>query len=490
MLGGLVAISQILPPIDVAPPGENRTFAIVSSVLVGVLLAFLSGVLVYQLVLRMVVWRLEALIRAFRNVEAGDLMRRMEATGKDEFTDVARAFNGLMDRVANLTASALRSDLMVTWAQRELRLKEEVLAKSQELVELNDQLVRRMHVVSTLLEVADVVSGARGLDEVLATVGATLTRSLGLVDFRVMLQEEASPHLVLRHAQGLLTGPSSADGETGTLANCLRTGEPLYIPEAGTNKQADALYTGGGVGSLVAIPFLANATNGGIIVLVRSEPGAFEGADIDFLKLVARYVGLAVANSRLHHETLKLANEDQLTDLNNRRRFMDLFQQCWDHAVQTGEDLAVLMIDVDWFKKFNDVHGHLVGDEVLRRIAGAIQSQVRSRDVVARFGGEEFIIAAPNTTKDIGCLLGERVRAAVEDARFTGNDGSALPIRLTVSVGVATRNLRMAGPADLVREADRCLYLAKARGRNQVHPSIRGGTGSTPAAPLTEAPED
>jgi diguanylate cyclase (GGDEF)-like protein len=487
-VGGMIAMSQVLPMLGVTSPADKQTFIVVFSAGVGVLLAMLAGILVYQLLRRMVVRRLDAVIRAFRNVEAGDLLRRMEETGNDEFTDVSRAFNGLMDRVADLTASALRSDLMVTWAQRELRLKEEVFAKSQELAAVNDQLVQRVRVVSTLLEVADAVSGTLDLDEVLRTVGATLTRSLGLGDFRVLTLADDPTRLTLRHAQGLLPGPSDIEAG-GPLAACMQSGQPVSVPDVSAAPEFAPLYSGG-TGSMVALPFAVHAGAAGVILLARPDPKPFEDAEIDFLKLVVRYVGLAVTNTRLYRETLKLANEDQLTRLCSRRRFMDLYQQAWDQASHAGGDLAILMIDVDWFKKFNDVHGHLVGDEVLRRIAEAVRSQARPRDIVARFGGEEFIIAAPDTTRDIACLLGERIRAAVEDTRFETADGKAMPIRLTVSVGAAARTAAMAGPADLVREADRCLYLAKARGRNQVHPSVRGGTSSTPAPPAVEAPED
>lgn len=492
-LGGMLLMSQVLPRFGVTSPPEERWFVIGFSVIVGILLAALSGIFVYGILRLRVVRRLDSVIRAFRNVEEGDLLRRMETPGDDEFTDVARAFNGLMDRVVELTASALRSDLMVTWAQRELRLKEEVLAKSNQLADLNAQLVQRVQVASTLLEVADAVSGGPNLDAILKAVGGTLVRSMNLVDFRLLVPGDDASRLVLRHAEGLLPGVPSVALD-GPLAACLASGHPLSIPDLRNQETASpvVLHAGAVTGSLVAVPFMTRKAPGGVIVAVRAATNAFGEPDIDFLQLVAGYVGLAVTNSLLHRETLKLANEDQLTGLLNRRRFMELFQGAWDQSTESGEALAVLMIDVDWFKKFNDVHGHLVGDEVLRRIATAIRSQLRPRDVAGRFGGEEFIIAAPGTTRDMGCMLGERIRMAVDEARFDGGEGTAPPLRLTVSVGVSMRDPRMLSPADVVREADRCLYLAKARGRNQVHPSLQGGSGLTPIPrrPPRPVPED
>lgn len=492
-LGGMVLMSQVLPRFGVTSPSNERWFVIGFSVLVGILLAALSGMFVYGVVRLRIVRRLDAVIRAFRNVEEGDLLRRMETPGDDEFTDVARAFNGLMDRVVDLTASALRSDLMVTWAQRELRLKEEVLAKSNQLADLNAQLVQRVQVASTLLEVADAVSGGPNLDAILKAVGEAVVRSMNLADFRVFVPGDDPTRLVLRHAEGLLPGVPSVMLE-GPLASCLASGHPLSIPDLRNQEGASpvALHAGTVTGALVAVPFTTRKERGGLIVAVRGATNTFDEPDIDFLQLVAGYVGLAVTNSLLQRETLKLANEDQLTGLFNRRRFMEMFQGAWDRASESGEALAVLMIDVDWFKKFNDVHGHLVGDEVLRRIAAAIRSQLRPRDVAGRFGGEEFIVAAPGTTRDLGCMLGERIRLAVDEARFDGGDGAARQLRLTISVGVSARESEMASPADLVREADRCLYLAKARGRNQVHPSLHGGSGFTPSPrrPSGPVPED
>lgn len=166
-------------------------------------------------------------------------------------------------------------------------------------------------------------------------------------------------------------------------------------------------------------------------------------------------------------EAEKRSKTDALTGLANRRSLDDFFRTSMIRAMETGEDLCAFMIDVDHFKKFNDTHGHLVGDQVLRLVAKVLQDSIREGDLAARYGGEELAAVLPGidlaTCKDVA----ERVRRRISDARLTRRTTGQEIGSVTVSIGVA--QFRLAESADaLIERCDRGLYQAKSTGRNRV----------------------
>ena len=167
---------------------------------------------------------------------------------------------------------------------------------------------------------------------------------------------------------------------------------------------------------------------------------------------------LEEANRRLE----ALAGVDPLTQLPNRRVLKERFDQEFARFVRYRRPLACLILDVDHFKRVNDDHGHLVGDEILARVGSKISSTIRKSDLAGRFGGEEFLVIAPETTSSGAATLAERLRHAIGSA----TEGT-LP-RVTVSIGVATTELSTRAADDLLRHADEALYAAKEAGRNRV----------------------
>ena len=161
------------------------------------------------------------------------------------------------------------------------------------------------------------------------------------------------------------------------------------------------------------------------------------------------------------------AERDALTGLFNRRRLEAVFARL---ATQTPKrPAAVLMIDVDHFKQFNDQNGHLAGDLCLRRIAELLPSLIRKEDdLVVRFGGEEFLVLLPATTAEDASRIAERIRAEVEALGILHADGG---MRVTVSIGVTVDEITAGSPSGLIAGADAALYAAKQAGRNRVWPT-------------------
>jgi diguanylate cyclase (GGDEF)-like protein len=164
------------------------------------------------------------------------------------------------------------------------------------------------------------------------------------------------------------------------------------------------------------------------------------------------------------------ARIDGLTQIANRRRFDEYLLQEWRRHIRMQQPLSLLICDVDHFKVFNDSYGHPAGDECLKSVAKAINQCFREGDLVARYGGEEFAMVLPQTTRAGAVQVAERVRAAVA-AALLPHAASPVCNRVTVSIGVACTTPQPKGPPDartLIEEADRQLYLAKHRGRDQV----------------------
>jgi diguanylate cyclase (GGDEF)-like protein len=167
-------------------------------------------------------------------------------------------------------------------------------------------------------------------------------------------------------------------------------------------------------------------------------------------------------NSRLR----EAATQDPLTGLMNARAYHDGAQQALAQAQRAGQPSAVLFVDLDHFKAINDRHGHAAGDEVLRRVAAELRSRVRRSDWVGRIGGEEFSLFLPGAPLTEALRVAEQLRSGIEALSIDIDGGQTLAV--TASIGVAPAERPGLSIAELLRQADAAMYLAKAAGRNRV----------------------
>ncbi len=229
----------------------------------------------------------------------------------------------------------------------------------------------------------------------------------------------------------------------------------------------------------------AEARTAGIVALVHplDTAGAVSALDlgagdvvelpVNPLELVERLRGQLRRKARADRlrqqisDGLKLAVTDPLTGLKNRRYALATLARVADEAEATGRPFAVMVLDLDHFKRVNDTHGHGAGDAVLAEAAQRISGALRAADTVARLGGEEFLVVMPDTTPEAAAAAGERLRRLVEAAPFH-LPGSGGELSLTVSVGVAVTGSGHEAADRMVDLADKALYSAKADGRNLV----------------------
>jgi diguanylate cyclase (GGDEF)-like protein len=168
-----------------------------------------------------------------------------------------------------------------------------------------------------------------------------------------------------------------------------------------------------------------------------------------------------------NRKLMEVAVVDGMTQLYNHKHIRHLLVTELRRAERFSHPLAIMMIDIDDFKKFNDTHGHLVGDRALRDVSRTIRNNIRTVDVPARYGGEEFLVILPEATIDGGILVAERVRQAIEDHAFDTGRGIR-KTHVTVSVGVAAYEGAPLTDSDLITQADTRLYDAKRAGKNKV----------------------
>ncbi len=220
--------------------------------------------------------------------------------------------------------------------------------------------------------------------------------------------------------------------------------------------------------SQLAVPM---KTQGKIVGILNAEaPGhtSFNERDEHVFAILANSAALALDNAFMHQKMEQLTITDELTGTYNYRFFKMRLDDEMKRSVRYGQPLSLIMIDIDWFKRFNDTYGHESGNQLLRRLSSVIADNIRDVDILARYGGEEFIIILPQTGQDEAYTLGERIREKISEIRLkVGPDGKELA-RVTVSVGISCYPENGRGEDELVESVDQALYRAKGAGKNLV----------------------
>jgi diguanylate cyclase (GGDEF)-like protein len=259
---------------------------------------------------------------------------------------------------------------------------------------------------------------------------------------------------------------------------------PQVVPRTGDDPNWVATDLAAHIESWAGAPIVARGRVLGLLSLDKNEPGFYTLELAERLAAFAAQAGLALENARLYADQQKLAVTDSLTGLANRRHFDQELARELQRASRFKRPTALIMMDLDDFKNFNDRYGHPAGDELLRAMAMLLSQSVRSIDTAARYGGEEFVLILPESDEAAACATAERLRELV--ARLP-----LLPIPVvgggvTISLGVAAAPLHAETPSALVQAADDALYGAKRAGKNRVvlfrGPALRPQVSTASAA--------
>ncbi|MBK9579989.1 MAG: GGDEF domain-containing protein [Fibrobacteres bacterium] len=241
------------------------------------------------------------------------------------------------------------------------------------------------------------------------------------------------------------------------LVPLLAPGEPVLPVEDG--------------GEILGLPISLGIEGRPALLLLYRRAEAFHPSEKEVLQTALSSFGQALTRLRAAIELEKLATRDGLTGLLNHRTFQSSFRRELLKARRTNSKVALLLTDVDFFKKVNDAHGHPAGDAVLRSVATTLGGQLREDvDIVARYGGEEFVCVLVGTTEAGALETAERIRKAVEES---GTDiGEPQPKKVTISLGVAIFPDDGGTAEELIERTDQALYRAKHGGRNRVERAL------------------
>ncbi len=288
----------------------------------------------------------------------------------------------------------------------------------------------------------------------------------------VLLKDEED--LVLRAHHGSLTPRFPEGGRVSAAAGLLGRAlqESKTLIENDINTVSDYVGIFLETRSRMCIPLVSFGQTLGVLVLDSARPGSFSVTDIQSLESVADICATAIQNAHYVERVKQLAYLDGLTGIFNRRFFELRIEEEVERARRFDTGMAVIMVDIDQFKRLNDEFGHLLGDEVLRQVSSIFYQQLRKIDVVCRYGGEEFAILLSQTSQQHAMGVAEKLRRLVGTWQFPG---VARPV--TISAGTATYPDHGTTREELVKAADAGLYAAKQAGRNcvRVVPAIPDG---------------
>jgi diguanylate cyclase (GGDEF)-like protein len=224
--------------------------------------------------------------------------------------------------------------------------------------------------------------------------------------------------------------------------------------------------------SWLGVPILLGKELLGLLALASYTPNAFDEDDAAILSNVAGQAALAIDNARHHAEVEEQARRDSLTGAYNHGYLLRRLEEEVELARPNQTPVSLIMMDIDYFKQYNDTYGHVVGDEVLCLLVQAVQLHIKKADVVGRWGGEEFAVALPGTSSRQALMVAERIRSTLASMELSDRDGNPIP-KPTVSQGIATFPQDVNSAPELVDVADQALYVAKQRGRDQIMVAVK-----------------
>ena len=201
----------------------------------------------------------------------------------------------------------------------------------------------------------------------------------------------------------------------------------------------------------------------GILGLSQKQPhGHFTRDDIDLVAMLAKESAVAIENAQIYANAKEKADTDELTGLRNHRYFQERLNQEIEKSALSGDDFSLLFIDLDFFKTYNDIYGHVLGDEILKEVGQLIKSSIRATDIGARYGGDEFAAILLHASLEGAEMVAERIRQGLESSMDRKG------IMLTCSIGIACWRVDGVMRGTLIQAADKALYAAKMAGRNRI----------------------
>lgn len=375
------------------------------------------------------------------------------------------------------TIGVMHSDPLRQFGPSDLRLlslfgQQAAIAVSN--ARLYEDVQRRVGQLAALNEIAQIIGSTIEIDAVLERIGEAVRRALSADTYLVItVDEPTGVHtLEILDDEGERFPKQELPPGKGATGWVIRNRKPLLLrdlPAEVPGLGIEISLAGKPKHSLswLGVPMETAGRLVGVLAVGSYRPSAFGEGDVELLQNIAQQAALAIEHGRHHAEVEEQARRDSLTQVFNHGYFLKQLQAEVVRALEEGRPLSLIMLDVDYFKQYNDTYGHVVGDQVLRLTVQAIGAHVKRSDPVGRWGGEEFTIALPGANCAQARGVAERIRATLADLPLHDRDGNPLPLP-TVSQGLAVLPDEVENMDALIHLADWRLYQAKERGRDQI----------------------
>jgi len=339
-----------------------------------------------------------------------------------------------------------------------------------------DAAIYHLKELELLNRVTRAITTTDDVDELLQTIVREIQSSLDVTSVGILLVAADGVEMNVRAAAGEysaeLSGLKLRVGKGITGETALK-GVTQYLPDV--TRDDRYIPVDPSIRCELAVPLISKGKVMGILTLESSTVNAFSEEDRHVVGIVAAQIAQILTKAFLYEELATMAITDGLTGLFNHRQFFVRLEAEYKRAVRYSYPLSLIMLDLDFFKEFNDAYGHLRGDAVLREIASIITKAMRETDVVARYGGEEFAVILPLCHESTAQEVAERLRKSIEKAHLGGDEGAGA---LTISVGICSAPQHASSFEELVKRADDAMYLSKREGRNRCtlwRPDIESG---------------
>lgn len=332
---------------------------------------------------------------------------------------------------------------------------------------------RHIHRLETINKVSRQIMMSLDTVQTISLLNATIQDALEADTYYIGIVKDGEVHLDLFYDDGEYFNGTRIPLK-GTLTGwVIQNQQELFLPDLREEFKLEGVENfiiGKDKTSLswMGVPLkAANVT--GVMALASYQPNAFEIADMELLSSLAQHVTLALDNTIRHALVEEQARLDSLTGVYNHGYFLQRLTEQAEEALQSNTSLSLIMLDIDFFKQYNDTHGHLVGDKILNSLCTAIKNNIKQIDSVGRWGGEEFIISLVRANGDQAIQIAERIGQTLSGLKLEDMNQKTIAVP-TVSQGIAVFPLEETDIYSLIDLADRRLFVAKARGRNQIEP--------------------
>ena len=338
---------------------------------------------------------------------------------------------------------------------------------------LSIQILDQINRLDILNKVSQSISSSLEIHQVLALVSSAIQSAMDADTYYVGLCGENNHlHMELFYDDGEFFPPIDVPVE-GTISGWLIKNRKSIIlqnaPEELPQYGIGTYIVGNQKASLswLGAPLETGGQIIGIIAVASYKKNTFKPRDLELIENIAQKAAMAIDNANHHAKVEKKSQEDSLTEVYNHGSFLRVLEAEAADALVFQTPISLIMLDIDYFKRYNDSYGHLIGDQVLVILAQTIKQHIKRSDMVGRWGGEEFVIALPKTGMDQAVIVAERIRTTMNELIITASTGQSIQAP-TVSQGVAEFPSEAKDIYSLIDIADRRLYVAKSRGRNQI----------------------